>query len=57
MATEQATQTQIEEITPAEAARELESGGVALVDTREPHEYEEAHIDGGRLVPPGLLRD
>ena len=57
MATEQATQAQIEEISPAEAARELEAGGVALVDTREPHEYEEAHIDGGRLVPPGLLRD
>ena len=56
MATEQATQT-IEEISPAEAASEIEAGGVALVDTREPHEYEEAHIDGGRLVPPGLLRD
>lgn len=57
MATEQATQTQIAEISPAAAARELEAGGVALVDTREPHEYEEAHIEGGRLVPPGLLRD
>ena len=57
MATEQATQAQIEDISPAEAARELEAGGVALVDTREPHEYEEAHIDGGSLVPPGLLRD
>jgi molybdopterin/thiamine biosynthesis adenylyltransferase/rhodanese-related sulfurtransferase len=57
MATDQATQTQIQEISPAEAAKELEAGGVALVDTREPHEYEEAHIDGGRLVPPGLLRD
>src|SRR4051794_26788718 len=57
MATEQATQTQIAEISPAEAARELEAGGVALVDTREPHEYEEAHIQDGRLVPPGLLRD
>ena len=55
MATEQATQ--IEEISPAEAARELENGDVALVDTREPHEYEEAHIEGGKLVPPGLLRD
>ena len=57
MATEQATETQIAEISPADAARELEAGGVALVDTREPHEYEEAHIEGGRLVPPGLLRD
>jgi len=56
MATEQATKT-IEEISPAAAASEIDAGGVALVDTREPHEYEEAHIEGGRLVPPGLLRD
>ena len=57
MATDQATKTQIEELSPAEAASEIEAGGVALIDTREPHEYEEAHIEGGRLVPPGLLRD
>src|SRR5665647_2482503 len=50
-------QTAIEEITPAEALEELNSGGVTLVDTREPHEYSEAHIDGGRLVPPGILAD
>jgi sulfur-carrier protein adenylyltransferase/sulfurtransferase len=57
MAEAQATKTHVEEITPPEAAVELDEGGVALVDTREPHEYEEAHIEGGRLVPPGLLRD
>jgi len=57
MATEQATKTQIEELSPAEAKSEIDAGGVALVDTREPHEYEEAHIEGGRLVPPRLLRD
>jgi molybdopterin/thiamine biosynthesis adenylyltransferase/rhodanese-related sulfurtransferase len=57
MATDQATKTQIEELSPAEAKSEIDAGGVALVDTREPHEYEEAHIEGGRLVPPGLLRD
>ncbi|MEK6251768.1 MAG: molybdopterin-synthase adenylyltransferase MoeB [Actinomycetota bacterium] len=57
MATDQATKTQIEELSPAEAASEIDAGGVALVDTREPHEYEEAHIEGGRLVSPGLLRD
>ncbi len=57
MATEQATKTQTEEISPAEAASEIDAGGVVLVDTREPHEYDEAHIDGGRLVPPGILRD
>ena len=57
MADAQATKTQVEEITPAEAALEIDEGGVALVDTREPHEYDEAHLEGGRLVPPGLLRD
>jgi len=56
MATEQATQT-IEELTPGEAAAELEQGEAALIDVREPHEHEEAHIDGARLVPPGILRD
>jgi molybdopterin/thiamine biosynthesis adenylyltransferase/rhodanese-related sulfurtransferase len=48
---------QIEEITPAEAALEIDDGDVALIDTREPHEYQEAHLEGGRLVPPGVLRD
>jgi molybdopterin/thiamine biosynthesis adenylyltransferase/rhodanese-related sulfurtransferase len=51
------TNTQIEEIEPFEAAEELERGGVVLVDTREPHEYQEAHLENGRLVPPGLLAD
>jgi molybdopterin/thiamine biosynthesis adenylyltransferase/rhodanese-related sulfurtransferase len=57
MATEQATKPMIAEIAAAEAAKEIDAGGVVLVDTREPHEYEEAHIEGGRLVPPGLLHD
>jgi molybdopterin/thiamine biosynthesis adenylyltransferase/rhodanese-related sulfurtransferase len=57
MATEGATKAQIEELSPAEAATEIDEGDVVLVDTREPHEYEEAHIEGGRLVPPGILRD
>jgi molybdopterin/thiamine biosynthesis adenylyltransferase/rhodanese-related sulfurtransferase len=48
---------QIEEIEPFEAQAEIEGGDVVLIDTREPHEYEEAHLEGGRLVPPGLLAD
>jgi len=48
---------QIEEIEPFEAAEEIEGGDVVLVDTREPHEYQEAHLEGGKLVPPGLLTD
>jgi molybdopterin/thiamine biosynthesis adenylyltransferase/rhodanese-related sulfurtransferase len=57
MSAEQATQSKVEQVSPAEAAAEIEAGGLKLVDVREPHEYEEAHIEGGRLVPPGLLRD
>ena len=52
--TEQLKQ-QIEEIEPFEAQAEIEAGNVVLIDTREPHEYQEAHLEGGKLVPPGLL--
>jgi sulfur-carrier protein adenylyltransferase/sulfurtransferase len=47
----------IEEIEPFEAAAEIEGGDVVLIDTREPHEYQEAHLENGKLVPPGLLGD
>lgn len=51
-------QTQvIEEIEPFEAAQEIEGGDIVLIDTREPHEYQEAHLEGGKLVPPALLAD
>jgi molybdopterin/thiamine biosynthesis adenylyltransferase/rhodanese-related sulfurtransferase len=56
MAPTQTTQ-QIEEIEPFEAAQEIEGGDVVLIDTREPHEYKEAHLENGKLVPPGLLGD
>jgi molybdopterin/thiamine biosynthesis adenylyltransferase/rhodanese-related sulfurtransferase len=48
---------QVEEIEPFEAAEEIEGGEVVLVDTREPHEYQEAHLENGKLVPPGLLAE
>jgi sulfur-carrier protein adenylyltransferase/sulfurtransferase len=47
----------VEEIEPFEVAQEIEGGDVVLIDTREPHEYQEAHLENGKLVPPGLLRD
>src|SRR3954463_10978720 len=47
----------IEEIEPFEAAEEIDGGDAVLVDTREPHEYQEAHLENGKLVPPGLLSD
>jgi sulfur-carrier protein adenylyltransferase/sulfurtransferase len=55
--TEVGTQTQIEEIEPFEAAEEIAGVNVVLIDTREPHEYQEAHLEGGKLVPPALLAE
>jgi molybdopterin/thiamine biosynthesis adenylyltransferase/rhodanese-related sulfurtransferase len=57
MATEAQAKQQVEEIEPFEAAQEIEGGGVVLIDTREPHEFQEARIEGGKLVPPGLIAD
>src|ERR1043165_426701 len=57
MATETERAQTIEEIEPFEASAEIEGGDVVLIDTREPHEYQEAHLEGGKLVPPGLLAD
>jgi molybdopterin/thiamine biosynthesis adenylyltransferase/rhodanese-related sulfurtransferase len=51
------TTQQIEEIEPFEASEEINGGDVVLIDTREPHEYQEAHLENGKLVPPGLLGD
>jgi len=48
---------QVEEIEAFEASQEIEGGDVVLIDTREPHEYQEAHLEDGKLVPPGLLGD
>ena len=42
---------------PSRPREEIEGGDVVLIDTREPHEYQEAHLEGGKLVPPGLLAD
>jgi sulfur-carrier protein adenylyltransferase/sulfurtransferase len=50
MASTTPTQTH-QELTPAEFEREL-GGDAVVLDTREPHEYAEAHIKGAELVPP-----
>jgi molybdopterin/thiamine biosynthesis adenylyltransferase len=43
----------IQNLTPEEAAEEIKAGGdFVLLDTREPHEYAEAHLEGATLVPP-----
>ncbi len=48
--------SRIEEVDPADAREEIDNG-VLLVDTREPHEYEEAHLEGGKLVRPEELAE
>jgi molybdopterin/thiamine biosynthesis adenylyltransferase/rhodanese-related sulfurtransferase len=45
----------IEEVAPFEASRELDSSEPVLIDVREPHEHEEAHLDGDVLIPQGEL--
>jgi rhodanese-related sulfurtransferase len=30
---------------------ERQAGGAALIDVRQPHEYEEAHVPGASLIP------
>ncbi len=47
----------IEEVDPAEAQEELKGGDVALIDTREPYENFEAHIDGAELIRPADVID
>ncbi len=41
------------EITPIELAERLRAGDVDLIDVREPHEWDIAHIPGARLIPLG----
>jgi adenylyltransferase/sulfurtransferase len=48
-------QTAVPQVAPEEAKVLLDRGGVQLVDVREPWEYEEAHIEGCRLIPLGDL--
>ena len=44
------------EVSPQEYAYELsEKPDVALIDVREPHEYEISRIDGSTLIPLGQL--
>ena len=49
--------SQIRELNPVEAKEALDEspGAIALVDTREPHEFDEAHLDGAILIPPALV--
>src|SRR5436189_3895086 len=39
----------------ADARREIDDGDGALIDVREPHEWDEAHLEGATHVPQGEL--
>src|SRR3954463_6703704 len=47
------------EVTAEELSREMQqkADDVILIDVREPHEWEIAHIEGARLIPLGQLPD
>lgn len=45
----------VENLTPDQVAQELESGGVTLVDIREPEERASASIPGSVHAPRGML--
>jgi molybdopterin/thiamine biosynthesis adenylyltransferase/rhodanese-related sulfurtransferase len=46
-------QKKIEQLSPEQADEEIRSGADhVLLDTREPHEYAEAHLENATLVPP-----
>jgi molybdopterin/thiamine biosynthesis adenylyltransferase/rhodanese-related sulfurtransferase len=47
----------VQEITPQEAYEELQSTDAVLIDTREPYEYAESHIDRANLIPPAMVAD
>jgi sulfur-carrier protein adenylyltransferase/sulfurtransferase len=44
--------SQIEQVEPEQAREELEHGDAVLIDTREPNEWDEYHIEGATLIPP-----
>ena len=47
--------SRIEEVDPPSAREEIERGDAVLIDTREPHEWDEAHLEGAKLVPPASV--
>ena len=49
--------SRIEEVDATGAHDEVERGGALLIDVREPHEWDEAHIGGAKLVPQGTVAE
>ena len=49
--------SRIDQVDPQSAEQEIEGGDPVLIDTREPHEWDLAHLEGAHLVPPASVRD
>src|SRR5215212_5988232 len=47
----------IDLIANQKAREEIEAGDAKLIDVREPHEWDEAHLEGATHVPQGELMD
>jgi molybdopterin/thiamine biosynthesis adenylyltransferase/rhodanese-related sulfurtransferase len=47
----------IEEVDPARAQEQIERDGAVLVDVREPHEWDEAHLAGAKLAPMATVTE
>jgi len=49
--------SRIEQLDPTDARDELAGGDAVLIDTREQHEWDEAHLEGATLVPPDTVAE
>jgi len=49
--------SRIEEVDPGRAQQEIDDDGALLVDVREPHEWDEAHLAGAKLAPLATVTD
>ncbi len=49
--------SRIDQVDPRSAHEEIQAGDAVLIDTREPHEWDQAHLQGARLVPPSSVRE
>ena len=49
--------SRIDQVDPRSAKEEIEGGDAVLIDVREPHEWDLAHLQGAQLVPPASVRE
>ena len=49
--------SRIDQVDPQSANVEIERGDAVLIDTREPHEWDVAHLQGAKLVSPAAVAE